>query len=67
MVKVAGEGVPLLYLTIVLLVFSWVTYAVRVGVRRWIKEFGADDWFMGGGLVSLHQWSSILVPLDQHC
>ncbi|KAK7964155.1 hypothetical protein PG988_011129 [Apiospora saccharicola] len=51
MVKVAGEGVPLLYLTIVLLVLSWVTYAVRVGVRRWIKEFGADDWFMGGGLV----------------
>ncbi|KAK7911969.1 hypothetical protein PG985_014450 [Apiospora marii] len=51
MVKVAGEGIPLLNLTIVLLVLSWFTFVARVGVRRWIKGFGADDWLMGGGLI----------------
>lgn len=51
MVKVAGEGVPLLYLTIVFLILSWLTFVVRVGVRRWINAFGSDDWLMAGGLV----------------
>ncbi|KAK7995325.1 hypothetical protein PG990_014098 [Apiospora arundinis] len=50
MAKVAGEGVPLLYLTIVFLILSWVTFVTRVGVRRWIDAFGSDDWLMGGGL-----------------
>ncbi|KAK8029924.1 hypothetical protein PG993_011215 [Apiospora rasikravindrae] len=51
MVNVVGDGVPLLYLTIILLVLSWLTFVTRVGVRRWIHGFGTDDWLMGGGLV----------------
>ncbi|KAK8112771.1 hypothetical protein PG984_013297 [Apiospora sp. TS-2023a] len=66
MVKVAGEGVPLLYLTIVLLALSWVTYAVRVGLRRWIKEFGADDWFMGGGLVLYTVTAALVIACCFH-
>ncbi|KAK8079035.1 hypothetical protein PG994_002842 [Apiospora phragmitis] len=51
MVNVAGEGAPLLYITIVFLVLSWLTFVIRVGVRRWIRGFGTDDWLLGGGLI----------------
>lgn len=49
--KVAGDGVPLLYLTIVMLSLSWVTLVTRLGVRRWKKILGLDDWLMCVGLV----------------
>ncbi|UPK91994.1 hypothetical protein LCI18_002929 [Fusarium solani-melongenae] len=51
MAKVAGDGVPLLYLTIVMLSLSWVTLVTRLGVRRWKKILGLDDWLMCVGLV----------------
>jgi hypothetical protein len=51
MAKVAGDGVPLLYLTIVMLSLSWATLVTRLGVRRWKKILGLDDWLMCVGLV----------------
>ncbi|KAK6836629.1 hypothetical protein PG987_007124 [Apiospora arundinis] len=61
MAKVAGEGVPLLYLTIVFLILSWVTFVTRVGVRRWIDAFGSDDWLMGGGLILYTVTASLVI------
>lgn len=51
MVAPAGVGVSLLYVTILMLVLSWVVFAARIGVRIWIKAFGLDDWLMGAGLI----------------
>jgi hypothetical protein len=51
-VPVAGDGVPLLYAAIVLLVLSWTVYCMRVGVRVWRKAFGLDDIMMLIGIVS---------------
>jgi hypothetical protein len=51
-VAVAGDGVPLLYAAIVLLVLSWTVYGMRVGVRVWRKAFGLDDIMMLIGIVS---------------
>jgi hypothetical protein len=36
-VAVAGDGVALLYCAIILLVLSWITFLMRVGVRLWRK------------------------------
>ena len=36
-VAVGGDGVALLYCAIILLVLSWVTFSMRVGVRVWRK------------------------------
>ncbi|RSL50650.1 hypothetical protein CEP54_011801 [Fusarium duplospermum] len=51
MAKVGGDGIPLLYLTIVTLSLSWVTVITRLGVRRWKMILGLDDWLMCVGLV----------------
>ncbi|KAK8062427.1 hypothetical protein PG997_014524 [Apiospora hydei] len=61
MVNVAGDGVPLLYLTIVFLVLSWFIFVTRVGVRRWIHGFGTDDWLMGGGLALYTVTASLVI------
>ncbi|KAK7959593.1 uncharacterized protein PG986_004447 [Apiospora aurea] len=61
MANVAGDGVPLLYLTIVFLVLSWLTFVTRVGVRRWIHGLGTDDWLMGGGLVLYTITASLVI------
>ncbi|KAH7074726.1 hypothetical protein BKA63DRAFT_320077 [Paraphoma chrysanthemicola] len=50
-VEVAGDGILLLYGTIVLLVLSWVIFPMRVGVRVWRKAWGMDDTFMFIGIV----------------
>lgn len=52
-VAVAGDGVALLYCAIVLLVLSWVTFLLRIGVRVWRKAWGMDDYFMLLGIVSV--------------
>jgi hypothetical protein len=52
-VAVAGDGVALLYCAIVLLVLSWITFFLRVGVRVWRKAWGMDDYLMLLGIVSL--------------
>ncbi|ORY60841.1 uncharacterized protein BCR38DRAFT_308873, partial [Pseudomassariella vexata] len=51
MVKPAGDGVQLLYTSIVMMSLSWVMVISRVAVRRWIKAFGVDDWLMISGLM----------------
>jgi hypothetical protein len=53
MAPVAGEGVPLLYITIVMLTLSWIFATARIGVRRWKNNFGLDDWLMFTGLVCI--------------
>lgn len=54
-IPVAGDGVPLLYAAIILLVLSWVTVSMRVCVRIWRKVLGLDDYLMGVGLVSVFE------------
>lgn len=51
MVQVRGEGVQLLWVTISLLALSTLVVATRLGVRKWRKRLGADDWLMCLGLV----------------
>ena len=46
-----GDGIALLYTSIVFLVLSWVTFVARVGVRVWRKALGMDDYAMAIGLV----------------
>lgn len=53
MVQPAGDGVSLLYASILLLALAWVTFAARVGVRAWRQVMGLDDLLMGVGLVSI--------------
>lgn len=52
-VQPKGDGIALLYISIVLLALSWVTFAARVGVRQWKKALGMDDMAMAIGLVCL--------------
>jgi hypothetical protein len=54
-IPVAGDGVPLLYCAIILLVLSWITVSMRVCVRIWRKVLGLDDYLMGIGLVSIFE------------
>lgn len=60
-IPVAGDGVPLLYAAIILLVLSWITVSMRVCVRIWRKVLGLDDYLMGVGLVS------VLELFVRHC
>lgn len=53
MAPVAGEGVPLLWITIVMLTLSWIFLSARLGVRKWKDNLGLDDWLMFGGLVCI--------------
>lgn len=53
MVDPAGDGVTLLYVTIVMLALSWLGVIMRLSVRRWLKPeaMGMDDALMCAGLV----------------
>lgn len=53
MARVAGEGVPLLWITIVMLTLSWIFLSARLGVRKWKNNLGLDDWLMFAGLVCI--------------
>lgn len=53
MARVAGDGVALLYGTIVMLSLSWIFATLRLGVRKWKRNLGLDDWLMFAGLVSI--------------
>ncbi|KFY36228.1 hypothetical protein V494_05202 [Pseudogymnoascus sp. VKM F-4513 (FW-928)] len=46
MVQPAGDGVPLLYTSIVLLAVTWLTFTTRIAVRIWRKNSGWDDLLM---------------------
>lgn len=50
-VPVAGDGVVLLYASIILLVLTWITVLLRVCVRIWRRVLGMDDYLMIVGLV----------------
>lgn len=50
-VQPQGDGVTLLYASIVLLCFCYVTYGTRVATRLWRHSLGMDDHLMGLGLV----------------
>jgi len=50
-VPVAGDGVVLLYASIILLVLTWITVLMRVCVRIWRRVLGMDDYLMMVGLV----------------
>ncbi|KAK7426752.1 hypothetical protein QQZ08_006788 [Neonectria magnoliae] len=51
MSPVAAEGVPLFWLTILVLAISWIIVIARLAVRHWKKNLGLDDWLMVAGLV----------------
>ncbi|KAL4727054.1 hypothetical protein ACLX1H_005954 [Fusarium chlamydosporum] len=51
MARVAGDGVALLYGTIVMLSLSWIFATLRLGVRKWKRNLGLDDWLMFAGLI----------------
>ncbi len=51
MVQPAGDGVPLLYASILLLILSWLTVISRAVVRIWKNVLGWDDWLMFIGIV----------------
>ncbi|EEA25217.1 hypothetical protein TMatcc_006559 [Talaromyces marneffei ATCC 18224] len=61
MVKPAGDGVPLLYTSIVLLSVSWTVFVLRVGVRLWRKALGLDDYLMFCGLLLYSVTASICI------
>ncbi|KAH8588981.1 hypothetical protein B0O99DRAFT_524156 [Bisporella sp. PMI_857] len=61
MVKPQGDGAALLYTSIILLAFSWITYTLRVGVRIWRKAFGLDDVLMFVGLLLFTVTSSLCI------
>ncbi|KAJ4987870.1 hypothetical protein SVAN01_06600 [Stagonosporopsis vannaccii] len=48
---VAGDGVALLYASIILLVLTWITVLMRVCVRIWRRVLGMDDYLMVLGLI----------------
>lgn len=62
-VAVAGDGVALLYVAIILLVLAWVTVSMRVCVRVWRKVLGTDDYLMVVGLVCIPPLKSRSVEL----
>lgn len=56
MTKLAGDGVALFHVTIMMLAISWVTMLSRLAVRRWLKPeaMGVDDYLMCASLVRNH-------------
>lgn len=46
-----GDGIALLYTSIVFLALSWLTFTTRIVVRVWRKALGLDDYAMLIGLV----------------
>ncbi|KAK9419724.1 hypothetical protein SUNI508_07210 [Seiridium unicorne] len=61
MISPRGDGVVLLYVTIVMLTLSWITLVARLGVRRRINAFGSDDWLMFAGLILYSVTSSLVI------
>ncbi|KAF5002378.1 hypothetical protein FGRMN_390 [Fusarium graminum] len=61
MSPLAGEGVPLFYITIVMLTLSWLFASARLGVRIWKRNFGLDDWLMFVGLILYSVTTSLVI------
>lgn len=60
-----GDGIALLYTSIVLLALSWVTFVSRVAVRVWRRALGLDDFAMFIGIVCVQLASAPLGNNDQ--
>ncbi|KAL7939184.1 hypothetical protein V8C35DRAFT_275038 [Trichoderma chlorosporum] len=61
MVKPAGDGVQLLWASIVLLALSWLTFMTRISVRLWRKSSGWDDILMFIGLLLFTVTASLCI------
>ncbi|KAF5716276.1 integral membrane protein [Fusarium mundagurra] len=66
MAPVAGEGVPLLRITIVMLTLSWIFLSARLVVRRWKNNLGLDDWLMFGGLILYTVTAALVITCCFH-
>ena len=55
-------GRALVIMTLSMLALSWVTVALRIWVRKFIKGLGVDDWLMAIGLVR----PGVLIPANIH-
>ncbi|KAF2999931.1 hypothetical protein E8E13_009060 [Curvularia kusanoi] len=60
-IAVAGDGVALLYASIILLVLTWVTVFLRVCVRLMRKVLGMDDYLMVVGQVLFTVTASLCI------
>ncbi|CZR65919.1 related to integral membrane protein [Phialocephala subalpina] len=60
-VQPKGDGVALLYTSILLLALSWATFATRLGVRIWRKALGLDDYAMFLGLLLFTVTASLCI------
>lgn len=60
-VQPGGDGVALLYSSILLLALSWVTFITRVATRIWRKALGLDDWLMFAGLLLFTVTASLCI------
>ncbi|KAL7943588.1 hypothetical protein V8C42DRAFT_327922 [Trichoderma barbatum] len=61
MVQPAGDGVQLLYASIVLLILAWLTFTTRILVRVWRKASGWDDILMFIGLLLFTVTASLCI------
>ncbi|PNP45070.1 hypothetical protein TGAM01_v206827 [Trichoderma gamsii] len=61
MVQPAGDGVQLLYASIVLLVLTWLTFILRMSVRVWRNASGWDDILMFIGLLLFTVTASLCI------
>ncbi|OKL56914.1 hypothetical protein UA08_07739 [Talaromyces atroroseus] len=61
MVQPAGDGVPLFWTSILMLVISYLAFVPRVGVRIWRKTLGWDDLLMFLGLLLFSVTASLCI------
>ncbi len=51
MAQVKGDGVPSLYVAIIMMSLCWIIMIMRLGVRQYLHALGLDDLLMFIGLV----------------
>ncbi|KAF4960302.1 hypothetical protein FSARC_10499 [Fusarium sarcochroum] len=66
MARVAGDGVSLLYVAIVMLTLSWIFASARLAVRRWKRNLGLDDWLMCAGLILYTVTTALVITCCFH-
>ncbi|KAF4428925.1 hypothetical protein F53441_14038 [Fusarium austroafricanum] len=66
MIRPAADGVPLLYVTIVMLTLAWIFSVARLAVRRWKNNLGLDDWLMFAGLMLYTVTASLVITCCFH-
>ncbi|KAH6866081.1 hypothetical protein B0T10DRAFT_534383 [Thelonectria olida] len=66
MARVVAEGVPLLYVTILMLALSWVIFVARLAVCKWREILGLDDWLMCTGLILYSVTAALVIVYCCH-